>query len=78
MSDRTQIQGSNAEVAEGGLNPEASFANLDAATQNRMTRSAQSGQKQGGGQLLQNVRQQMARAPESKGAVPGRDEYADR
>lgn len=41
MTDPNQVQGSNAERAEGGLNPEASFVEMDRATGRRMAMEAQ-------------------------------------
>lgn len=41
MTDPSKVQGSNAERAEGGLNPEASFAELDGASSRRMAMEAQ-------------------------------------
>lgn len=40
MTDPKQIQGSNAEVAEGGLNPEDAFASLDRANSRRLAEAA--------------------------------------
>lgn len=40
MSDPKQIQGSNADVAEGGLNPEEAFASLDPANSRRLMKAA--------------------------------------
>lgn len=78
MSDPKEIQGSNAEMAEAGLNPEAAFASMTPATDHRMAMEAEASQQAGAGQLLQNVRRQMDQSPGGKGAVYGRDEYETR
>lgn len=75
MADPKEIQGSNAEVAEGGLDPEAAFAALTPATDQRMAMEVEASQGEGAGQLLRNVRRQMEQSPGGVGAVPGRDEY---
>lgn len=74
MPDAKQIRGSNAEIAEAGLNPEDAFAELSEANGQRMAMEVES-QQQGPGQLLQNVRRQMEQSPGGKGTVAGRDEY---
>ncbi|MFZ5827350.1 MAG: hypothetical protein ACOY94_23875 [Bacillota bacterium] len=75
MADPREIQGSNAEVAEAGLNPEAAFAALTPATDHRMAMEVQARQEEGPGQLLANVRRQLEQQPGGVGAVYGRDEY---
>lgn len=75
MPDAKQVRGSNAEIAEAGLNPEDAFAELSEANAHRMAMEVESQQQQGPGQLLQNVRRQMEQSPGGKGTVAGRDEY---
>lgn len=41
MTESNQVGGSNAERAEGGLNPEASFAEMDRETDRRLALEAQ-------------------------------------
>lgn len=58
-------QGSNAERAEGGLNPEASFAELDKTTAARMATQTDSS-------VVRSVKQQLEQAPGGKGDVANR------
>jgi hypothetical protein len=62
-----KTQGSNAERAEGGLNPEASFTELDETTAARMT-------SPGGGDVASDVKRQMKQAPGGQGDVAGRSD----
>lgn len=75
MADPREIQGSNAEVAERGLNPEEAFAAATPGTAHRMAMEVEAGQEEGAGQLLRNVRRQLAKQPGGEGAVYGRDEH---
>lgn len=68
MVDPRKVQGSNRDVAEGGLDVEASFAELDEATAHRLAMEAQA----------QAERQSGAGAGDAaagEGAAPGRDAY---
>jgi|GEM_PF-6112236 len=75
-NDPKEIQGSHATVAEGGLNPEAAFTDLNGAS-GRMKREAESQQEQGDG-LVDSVAQQMRQSPGGVGAVARRQEYKRR
>lgn len=59
---------SRPDIAAGGLDAEDAFAAVDEATSRRMGREAES--------VVQAVKEQNRRAPDSKGATFGRDEYA--
>ncbi|MFZ5814822.1 MAG: hypothetical protein ACOY93_05920 [Bacillota bacterium] len=75
MADPNAVQGSNADRAEAGLNPEAAFAAATPATGNRLALEVEARREEGAGALLQNVRRQLEQAPGGQGAVYGRDEY---
>lgn len=45
MQDPRNVQGSNAETAEAGLNPEAEYAELDEATARRLAMEARAHQE---------------------------------
>lgn len=59
---------SRPDVAAGGMDVEDAFAALDPATSQRLEREAEA--------TVAAVKEQNRRAPDSKGATHGRDEYA--
>lgn len=75
MADLKDLQGSKAQRAEGGLDVEAAFTALNPATDHRLGMEVKASQGKGAGELLQNVRQQMAQSPGGVGAAYGRDDF---
>ncbi|HLN64326.1 MAG TPA: hypothetical protein VK464_22635 [Symbiobacteriaceae bacterium] len=73
MPPRKTMQGSNGQVAEGGLDPEASFAELDEQTAARMGAEAEARTTQGRSavdMLTSHVDDQLERSEEFRYSGP--------
>ncbi len=68
MTDPRNVQGSNKDVAAGGLDPEAAFASLDQGTANRLEREAKA--------VAESVSEQNRKSPGGHADVAGRDNHA--